>query len=115
MSLRWKKRAVAAVYHLTILVMAIVGVEINEPWLVWIGILDALTFKMFPVARYIQSKLITSTTCAHCHKQISLVDNWQCACGYICQVDQHVFSPCTQCGKIFTFLNCEHCGMGVLV
>ena len=89
--------------------------QINEPWLVWIGIFDLLTFKIFPIVRFIQARLIPTVQCSHCQgNPIPLKDHWQCSCGYSSQISRHVFLPCTQCGKIFTFINCD-CGIGILV
>ncbi len=114
-SLRWQKRLIATAYHSIIFGIAMTGIEINEPWLVWIGIFDLLTFKIFPIARFIQAKLIPTVQCSHCQgNPIPLKDHWQCSCGYISQTSRHVFLPCPQCGKVFTFINCD-CGIGILV
>ncbi len=102
------------IYHSIIFAIAMLGVSTNEPWLVWIGILELLSFRRIPVARFIQSKLITTAQCPHCSNKISLINHWQCACGYISQISQHVFAPCIQCGRDFTFINCHYCGVGIL-
>ncbi len=114
MRLRWRKRLIAFVYHSAIFYIAILGAQINEPWLVGVGIFDLLTFRIFPVVRYIQSKLITTTKCPNCHKPINLLNRWQCGCGYICPIRRHVFFNCQQCGKVFNYITCNHCGIGIL-
>ncbi len=113
-SLRWKKRAIAAMYHITIFVIAMVGVKTNQSWLAWIGIFDLLFFRIIPFVGFIQSKLIPTARCSHCHNSIALNGHWQCSCGYISQIPRHVFLPCAQCGKDFTFVTCD-CGIGLLV
>ena len=114
MSLRNKKRGIGLAYHSIILAVAMIGVEIHEPWLVWIGILDLLSFRLIPVVRFIQSKLIPTTRCTHCNNSITLKGHWQCSCGYISQIPRHVFLLCPQCGNDFTFVTCD-CGIGLLV
>ena len=113
-SLRWKKRAITMIYHSIIFAIVMLGVNMDEPWLVWIGIFDLLSFRIIPVDRFIQSKLIPTTQCSHFHNSISLKGHWQCSCGYISQIPRHVFLPCAQCGNDFTFVTCD-CGIGLLV
>lgn len=113
-SLRWKKRAIAMTYHSIILLGVIIGAQVNEPLLVWIGIFDILSFRLIPVVKFIQSWLILTAKCSHCQNIINLKGHWQCSCGYISQISRHVFLPCLQCGNIFTFITCD-CGIGILV
>lgn len=113
-SLRQQKRLIALFYHTAIFVIYTIGVDTQNHLLISLGIFDLLTFKIFPIVRFIQKALITTTYCPSCQKPISLVDCWECGCGYASHAPRHLFSPCQHCGKQFAFITCPRCDATIL-
>lgn len=114
MNIRWQKRLISLTYHSAIFALFVIGINTEKSLLVVIGIFDALTFRLFPIVRFFQRLLITKTVCPGCQKEIELTDNWKCSCGYVCQTQRHIFQPCRQCGKVFSFIKCN-CDATILV
>jgi len=114
-SVRRQKKLIALFYHTAIFVIYTIGIDTQNHLLVFIGIFDLLTFKIFPVVRFIQKALITATHCPNCQKQVPLTNRWQCTCGFAPYTPRHIFLPCPNCGRDFNFINCPRCDTGILV
>jgi len=111
---RWRKRLIALIYHAIIFAVAVAGIKTNNNWMVAIGIFDLLTFRLFPISNFIQSILVNTAHCSNCQETINLKSFWGCSCGYAPPIPRHIFLPCPQCGKTFSFVTCS-CGAGILV
>lgn len=115
MNIRWQKRFIALAYHSAIFALLVIGINTENSFLITLGIFDALMFRLFPIVRVFQRLLITKTSCPTCQKEIELTANWKCSCGYSCQTSRHVFLPCRQCGKTFSFIACPNYDTTILV
>ena len=117
---RW---AVAAGYHLGIFTITCVGVALGNSMgnlglvkgFIIFFLIHILTFKLIPIYRLLQERLIPTFRCPACGYQIDLVQHWKCSCGFVPGHPQHVFSRCRNCGKNFAWIPCPNCGAGILV
>lgn len=115
MNIRCQKRLIALVYHSIILVLFVVGMNTANSLLIIIGIADLLTFRKLPLVKNIQAALLKMVNCPNCQKELALTDHWQCSCGYSFQTQRHIFLPCPNCGKSFTFIACSNCDATILI
>ena len=64
---------------------------------------------VFPLIRYVHSRLVQTTTCQCCGQAVDLIGYWSCGCGFVAPLPRHVFLGCRNCGKYFSWLHCPAC------
>lgn len=117
MGIRLKRRLIAAAYHCSVITVIYIGAkagiafesEFVSQSAIALFIVHVLTFKVIPISRWLQERLIPEATCFGCGTSIELVDRYKCGCGFIPYKDRHVFSPCPHCGKGFLWVVCPQC------
>jgi hypothetical protein len=121
LSIRDKRQWITFFYHFSVisisLVLAKLGsiIEIHVLTRLAIAALLAhlLTFRIFPISEWIQTKLIRKANCGICGADFELENLYQCTCGYI-QV-RHAFSPCPMCGTEFLWVVCPECDSSIAI
>ena len=117
MGIRAKRRLIVYCYHAGIIVGsigliklgAVIGNNLMPKIAVAIVIGDALTFRLLPLSRHLCEWLMPEAVCYSCGTVIELVGIFRCGCGFISHKERHVFSPCSMCGKYFSWLSCPIC------
>lgn len=116
-SIRRKRRLIALCYHFgvvaIVVVVAKIGMVADNTLLINMAAVVLLshlfTFRIIPVSRWIQKRLISEAICLSCGAVIDLVGLYRCGCGFLSHKERHVFSPCPMCGKTFSWINCPEC------
>ncbi|CAG0973863.1 hypothetical protein ANRL2_01863 [Anaerolineae bacterium] len=117
MGIRLKRRLIAAAYHCFVITVSLAGAKTGIAFgsefvfqsAIALFILHVLTFKVVPVSRRLQERLIPEAACFGCGTSIELVGRYKCGCGFISYKDRHGFSPCPNCGKGFLWVVCPAC------
>lgn len=117
MGIRLKRRLIAVAYHYSIIMVSYAGAKAGIAFgselvfqiAIALFIIHILTFKVIPVSRLLQERLIQEATCFACGSTIELVSRFKCGCGFISYKDRHVFSPCPNCDKGFLWVVCPQC------
>lgn len=115
MSIKTKRRIIAFLYHAGIIAITLIGLKINIPFFVGLLLFHVLTYRMIPVLRWIQEKLIKDVVCYTCGTEIDLINQFRCSCGYMPYKERHVFSPCPMCRKYFLWITCPLCETSILI
>jgi hypothetical protein len=117
MSLKGKRFLLGAYYHGLALILCLAGLLLGEvaraPALAGLAVLGLLVhilaFRLDPVGRFIQERLIQQAECPACGDVVDLVDTWSCACGFVTWRPRHAFSPCCNCGRVMSWIVCPGC------
>jgi hypothetical protein len=117
LSVRSKRRVIAFSYHFLIGAVCFTGIyagrAVNSSCLVngsaSMLLFDILTFRVIPVSRWIEEKLIPEAACYNCGAAIGLTQAYKCSCGFLPHKERHIFSPCPMCGKTFSWIICPEC------
>ena len=118
-----KRQIIAFCYHAGIIAISMSGIKlsilINSPELRQVSsivlLLHLLTFKVIPISRWIQERLIPEASCPGCGAVIELVGLHRCGCGFISHVERHIFSDCQMCGKSFLWIVCPECDISIRI
>jgi len=121
MTLKMKRNLVALLYHGTIVLTTVGGsmlgiaMSSQDITLLFSAILflHLLTFRLNPLGRLIQEKMIQEAECPGCGYMIDLVNLWKCHCGFTVYEPRHAFSPCPNCGKVFSWIDCPYCDTSI--
>ena len=121
LSVKRKRQIIAFCYHAGIIAICLTGVKlsilINSPDLRQVSsiilLLHLLTFRVLPISRWIQERLIPEATCPACGAVIELVALHRCKCGFISFRERHIFSPCSMCHQHFCWLVCPECQISI--
>lgn len=116
MGVRLKRWIIAVLYHCLVITMGITGAKAGialESETLFQGamailLIHALTFRVIPISRWLQERLIPEATCFGCGSTVDLVNRYKCGCGFIPHSARHAFSPC-HCGKGFRWVVCPEC------
>ncbi len=117
MGVKLKRQIIAVLYHCLVITVVVLGakagaaIESETLFQVSVGILlvHVFTFKVIPVSRWLQERLLPEATCFACGSTVDLVNRYKCGCGFISYKARHVFSPCPFCGKVFLWVVCPEC------
>lgn len=117
MGIRLKRRLIAAAYHCSIITVSYAGAKVGSAFgsdflfqsAIALFLIDILTFKVVPVSRWLQERLIPEATCFACGSTVDLVSRYKCGCGFVPYKDRHAFSLCPNCGKGFLWVVCPAC------
>ena len=121
LSIKKKRLIIGFFYHVGIVSMSLAGSKVstitNSPALLHISSLLLLfhivTFRIIPISRWIQEKLIQEATCFTCGTVIDLVSLHRCGCSFIGYKERHAFSPCPMCKKQFLWVVCPVCEISI--
>ncbi len=122
-SVRGARRIITFFYHLAILITCIVWTsEANRikdnqlaEAVVFLFVLHVLTFRLIPVSRWLQELIISDAYCLGCGFVLNLRSRYRCSCGINPHYEKHAFSPCSNCGKIFSWMVCPRCDTTILI
>lgn len=117
LSIKRRRKIIASFYHLGVVAVSLIGIKagtiLNSYSLLNVSasflLGHILTFRIIPISRWIQEKLIQEAICFGCGAVIELVSLYRCGCGYSHYKERHVFSPCPMCGKYFLWITCPEC------
>lgn len=123
LSVRSKRRFTAFCYHIGVIAvciaMAKAGQITNSPAMLQASgavlFIHIATFRVIPVARWLQEWLIPEAVCPGCGAVIDLVGIYRCGCGFVPHIERHVFSPCPLCGKGYMWVVCPSCETSILI
>lgn len=118
-----RRQIISFLYHLALLAVSLLGIRVgsalgNQSLLNLSACLLAfhlLTFRVIPISRWIQERLISEAVCFACGQEVELVSQYRCGCGYIAPRERHVFSPCPMCGQRFLWIICPACETSILI
>jgi hypothetical protein len=122
MDLKTRRLAVAAAYHAGVLVMGVAGIFLGVKLSIqtlfavagFLLLAHLVTWQWNPLSGWLQQWLIRGYQCGECGLAMDLQAPWRCGCGFT-SGERHAFSPCSQCGTEFAWIDCPGCGVGILV
>lgn len=117
MGLKRKRQLIGLAYHGAVALILLAGTSLGEATgspglLVLSGLVflaHGLTFRVNPLPRLVQERFIQEAVCPACGEAIDLVQVWNCSCGFVTWEPRHVFSPCPNCKKQFSWIVCPVC------
>jgi len=116
-TIKTKRKIIAFIYHSGVISISLIGIKagtaFNSPGLLNISAIvllaHLLTFRIIPILRWIQERLIREATCYGCGAMIALDGLFRCSCGYMSHRERHVFSHCPMCSKYYRWITCPAC------
>lgn len=121
--LRSRRLLLRVVLHgaisLTLLGVVLVAVTLEAPGLAGLVSLALLvylaTLRVNPLPRLVERSLLQREVCSACGAVFDLMGTWACGCGFVSWHPRHVLSPCPNCGRTFSFVECPNCAGGIRV
>ncbi|MFW6174788.1 MAG: hypothetical protein ACOC5K_03330 [Chloroflexota bacterium] len=71
------------------------------------------TMRVNPLPRMLERRQLQELECAACGQIFELTSTWDCGCGFLAWAPRHALSPCPNCGKTFSWLQCPRCENGI--